>query len=157
MRTALDQLEAVERLRSILTIRQFAELVGIDVAPVAGDKFDQYLDLTPDQIESEFGSSVAFRSFVRDKLAAQRDAAARQSFASPLIAVIEPLDDIDELGPSAAFEADPDSELTTAEAQLAEMREAVAAAMSAEHEAACRDEEAVFDGLSVEPLRHFAE
>ena len=155
MKTVLEQLEAVERLRSILTIRQFGAFVGLDVAPAADDKFSRYLGLTPDQLEAEFGSSAGFRAFIRDQLAAQRDASARQLLAP--VPESAALDD-DELEPFAADDDDNDTDGELAiEARLAEVRAAVADALVAECEAAALDDEAVFDGLTVMPLRPFAQ
>ena len=155
MKTVLEQLEAVERLRSILRIRQFAAFVGLEVSPAAGDSFSRHLDSTPDQIEAEFGSSEAFRAFIRDQLAAQRDAAARQLRAAPVVEPAE-LDD-DELEPFAADDDDDTDGELALEARLAEVRAAAADALVAEYESACRDDEAAFEGLTVAPLRHFAE
>ncbi|HEX3849647.1 MAG TPA: hypothetical protein VHW01_01700 [Polyangiaceae bacterium] len=74
-KTILEQLEAVERMRSLLTIRQFAAFIGMGTSPPTGDGFDAYLDMMPDELEQEFGSMEAFREFIRDELAAERERA----------------------------------------------------------------------------------
>ncbi len=165
MKTPLEQLEAIERMRSILSLRQFAAFVGIDTPTATGDTFDRYLDLTPDQVEAEFGTSRVFRTFIRAQLEAQREAAARQAFAPVPVAVSEPEPEPEPeptmaQNPTVAPEPLDDDSITEldelepdVDARLAEICEAVEAATGAEDEAAVLEDEAMFDGLHVEPIR----
>jgi hypothetical protein len=145
MRTPLEQLEAIERLRSILTVRQFGSIVGIETT-AAGDKVDRLLDLTPDQIDAEFGSSGAFRELIRREIADQRDVAFRRECAPPA----QPAHPAEQ--PVAPFVQDDDASDRADEARIAEaLAEAEERTAEAEQADLLADN-SVFEDIEFEPL-----
>jgi len=147
MRTTLEQLEAIERLRSILTVRQFGSIVGIETPPAGGDRFVRLLDLTPDQIETEFGSSGAFRELIRRELADQRDAEFRRGCA-PQAQPVPPA----EQPPIAALFQDDGATERADEARIAEALAEVEERTAEAEQADLLADNSVFEDIEFEPL-----